>query len=908
MWEGVGLHGDLRLATQPVSLRAFQPHFRQCPRAAAAAGVPGGSGAWAGSRGRRAAAAAHRARHAAATAQELLAGAVTLPLPALTPVLEADAVPPPERWASHGDLLAGCEPGAAPLRVALLLSGGVDSSLALHLLRAAGHEEDFRNSWDACPWEEDLSYCRQVCAQLGVPLEIVPLTAQYWDRVVAHCLGEIRAGRTPNPDVLCNSRVKFGAFFEHLEAAHGGRFDRIASGHYARLLRPAPGGGGGGGGGEGTNGGIGGGGHVALALTPDAVKDQTYFLAHLSQAQLARTMFPLGCLAKAQVRALAAAARLPNQARRDSQGICFLGKVQFSEFVAEHLGEWPGPIVEEESGNVLGYHRGFWFHTVGQRRGVPLSGGPWYVARKDPRANTVYVSCRYHDSPKRRDAFACGAFSWTSPARPDPRAPLYVKVRHGPHAYTCALELEGCEGPAQVGRVAIDGNDQGLAAGQFAAFYQGVVCLGSAVILGGESHVVTAVVQRPTDGRVLLVQRSDKVGSFKLHWGGVSGFIEPGADWVLLSDLAALQTVARLDETLARLILPPSQEDKLALLAADRAHGAAELAVRAVEALGREAQRAACGGGGGDEEGPAAFEQLRNFGYALATCRPSMPAIANAVAAVLAEAQRDLQARATAFPPSRVEAGAAVVRAARAALAELLARGTALRRAVRGLLRDGQTVMTLSRSSSVETAVVEAAAEGLRLSAIVCESRPLCEGAALARTWAAAGVDVTVITDAQAAIFAPRADVVLLGADRVTERAVHNKAGSALLALAARAAGVPVYAAADTGKLSAGGVSELAHPSGGLAAAGEAREEGEEEMAPEEVVAAWSQLQQVQGQQAEPLPASVRVRNVYFEAVPWELLSGGLVTEEGRLEAAAVHERLAALRATQRLAFDIRDE
>ena len=136
-------------------------------------------------------------------------------------------------------------------------------------------QEDFRNYWDACPWEEDLAYARAVCDQARVPLKVVPLTAQYWERVVAHSLGEIAAGRTPNPDVLCNSRIKFGAFLEHIAASHGGAFDRVASGHYARLER-APGC------------------APALRLSADDAKDQTYFLAGLSPQQLAAAMFPLG--------------------------------------------------------------------------------------------------------------------------------------------------------------------------------------------------------------------------------------------------------------------------------------------------------------------------------------------------------------------------------------------------------------------------------------------------------------------------------------------------------------------------------------------------------------------------------------------------------------------------------------
>ncbi|KAL4513361.1 hypothetical protein Ndes2437B_g00573 [Nannochloris sp. 'desiccata'] len=364
------------------------------------------------------------------------------------PIVALETVPPYEEWHRHPELLTGCEPDSAPLSIALLLSGGVDSTLALHLLHAAGHhvtayylqiwfQEDFRNFWDACPWEEDLEYCRAACDRLGVELKVVPLSQQYWDRVVAHCISEVRSGRTPNPDVLCNSRVKF---------------------------------------------------EPRLALTPDAIKDQTYFLAHLSPSQLANTLFPLGNLTKPQVRALAAAAALPNQDRKDSQGICFLGKVRFSEFIKEHLGEWPGPIIEEESGQVLGYHQGFWFHTVGQRKGIPLHGGPWYVTRKDPKGNAVYISRQYHEgkAPGRRGDFFCEKFSWTTETlKIDLEKPLQCKVRHGPNLYECTMEILDTEeggGEIKKARIGLNGIDQGLAEGQYAVFYQNGYCLGCAVI------------------------------------------------------------------------------------------------------------------------------------------------------------------------------------------------------------------------------------------------------------------------------------------------------------------------------------------------------------------------------------------------------------------------------------------
>lgn len=263
-------------------------------------------------------------------------------------------------------------PHKNPLKVAVLVSGGVDSSVALRLLHAAGHsctafylkiwfQEDFENYWSECPWEDDLKYAKGVCDQVDVPLEVVHLTDEYWNNVVSYIIEEYKCGRTPNPDVLCNTRIKFGAF---MDAISGMEFDFVASGHYAKIVHASteqldeP---------------------SVLELSKDMVKDQTYFLSHLSQAQLKRLIFPLGCIQKDEVRMLAKSFNLPNQERKDSQGICFLGKIKFSEFVARHIGESEGIILEAENGDYLGNHRGFWFYTIGQRQGLRLPGGPWYA-------------------------------------------------------------------------------------------------------------------------------------------------------------------------------------------------------------------------------------------------------------------------------------------------------------------------------------------------------------------------------------------------------------------------------------------------------------------------------------------------------------------------------------------------
>jgi len=377
------------------------------------------------------------------------------------------------------------------MATALLLSGGVDSSVALVRLLEAGErdvaafylkvwlEEELAGFGD-CPWEEDLAFVRRVCDQLGVPLRVVPLQREYRERVVEYALAELRAGRTPSPDVLCNRRIKFAAFLDAIGASDGkgglrpGGIETVASGHYARRIDTADG--------------------PLLATAADPVKDQTYFLAQLTRDQLGRCHFPLGDLTKHQVREIAAAHGLPTASRPDSQGICFLGEIPFDAFVRAHLGERPGPIREVDSGRILGEHRGHWFYTVGQRKGLGLSGGPWFVVGKDVADDTIWVTHGDRLPAHAPDRFMVPAPHWIAgpPTPPDssPAAgPLRVRVRHGPATAGCTLETR----PDGSLHVRLDTPDPGLAPGQFAVFYQGEICLGG----GAMEPVTTAAVGHP---------------------------------------------------------------------------------------------------------------------------------------------------------------------------------------------------------------------------------------------------------------------------------------------------------------------------------------------------------------------------------------------------------------------------
>ena len=348
------------------------------------------------------------------------------------------------------------------MKIAVLLSGGVDSSVALSLLKKEGHDitafylkiwlqDEFTFLGD-CPWEDDLNYVRRVCSKLDIPFEILSLQNEYWDNVVTYAITEIKAGRTPNPDIFCNSLIKFGQFYDKIDNS----FEKVATGHYANV--------------EFNNG------KFLLKKSPDPVKDQTYFLAYLTQKQISRALFPIGHYRKLEIRNFAHEFGLPNMDRKDSQGICFLGKIKFNEFIRHHLVEIKGEILEFETGKNLGIHNGYYYYTIGQRSGLGLSGGPWFVVKKDINTNIIYVS-REDITKRAKDNFTTGNFNWITGSAPE-EGNYQVKIRHGASFFKCNLMFLD-DNKADV---KIDKPDQGIASGQFAVFYQGDICIGGGII------------------------------------------------------------------------------------------------------------------------------------------------------------------------------------------------------------------------------------------------------------------------------------------------------------------------------------------------------------------------------------------------------------------------------------------
>lgn len=265
-------------------------------------------------------------------------------------------------------------------RIALLLSGGVDSAVVLHVLCSQGFKPDCfyikigpeeKEDWD-CTSEEDLEMATALCHRYECKLEVVDCHREYWDKVTKYTMDKVRMGFTPNPDVMCNRLIKFGAFYDK----KGHEYDLIATGHYAETEIDAEG-------------------RKWLVTSPDPVKDQTDFLAQIYDWQLQKALFPIGGLYKEEVRHIAEENHLVNAKRKDSQGICFLGKINYNDYLRRYLGEWEGDAIEMETGKLVGKHKGHWFCTIGQRKGLGFGGGPWFVIKKDIEKNIIYLSHGY---------------------------------------------------------------------------------------------------------------------------------------------------------------------------------------------------------------------------------------------------------------------------------------------------------------------------------------------------------------------------------------------------------------------------------------------------------------------------------------------------------------------------------
>ncbi len=354
-------------------------------------------------------------------------------------------------------------------RVIVGMSGGVDSSVAALLLKRAGHEVTglFMKNWEDddseefCSARQDLIDAAAAADVIGIDLEVVNFSAEYKERVFADFLREYQAGRTPNPDVLCNSEIKFRAFLDH---AMGLGAEKIATGHYAQVRQFL--------------------GEWQLMKAEDGTKDQSYFLYRLNQEQLSKTVFPVGHLYKREVRRIAEEAGLPNHAKKDSTGICFIGERPFREFLARYLPKQPGEIRVLDSDRVVGRHEGLMYYTLGQREGLGIGGvrgaaeEPWFVAGKDMARNVLYV-VQGHDHPALlRDRLVARQLSWISGRPPHTHWVYSAKTRYRQPDAACEVEhvdADRCE-------IAFAAPQWAVTPGQSVVVYESLVCLGGGII------------------------------------------------------------------------------------------------------------------------------------------------------------------------------------------------------------------------------------------------------------------------------------------------------------------------------------------------------------------------------------------------------------------------------------------
>ena len=352
-------------------------------------------------------------------------------------------------------------------KVIVGMSGGVDSSVSALLLREQGYRVEglFMKNWEEddgteyCTAKEDFADAQAVADTLGIPLHGANFAAEYWDNVFEHFLEEYRAGRTPNPDILCNREIKFRAFLDYALTLGA---DAIATGHYARSGQAD--------------------GHGTLLKGLDGNKDQSYFLHAVGHRELEQTLFPLGAMAKPEVRKLAEQHGLATAKKKDSTGICFIGERRFADFLQQYLPAQPGDILSLE-GELLGRHQGLMYHTIGQRQGLGIGGlanhseAPWYVVEKDLERNVLLVAQGNEHPALFKSALFTGEVLWIAGNEPDLPLSCCAKVRYRQADQACTVRRQGAGY-----EVIFEHPQRAVTPGQSVVFYQGERCLGGGVI------------------------------------------------------------------------------------------------------------------------------------------------------------------------------------------------------------------------------------------------------------------------------------------------------------------------------------------------------------------------------------------------------------------------------------------
>lgn len=351
-------------------------------------------------------------------------------------------------------------------RVFLGMSGGVDSSLSASLLLEAGHQVVgvYMKNWSQdlpgarCPWAEDLADAKRVAVRLGIDFRVYDFEKEYKSRVVDYMIAEYRAGRTPNPDIMCNQEVKFKLF---VETALSDGADLIATGHYAQVRQNQQG-------------------SFELLQAVDQKKDQTYFLYRVSQEALSKTLFPIGHLQKSEVRELAQARGLITAQKKDSVGICFVGQVSLEEFLSQYIDLKPGKFIEAETGKELGWHKGVPFYTLGQRHGLDLGGGlPYYVVAKSVEQNEVLVSRKLNQGAMWTERVELSDLHWIN--SPDQNGQTYqVRTRHQASLVPARLNLK--EVSSQEAELVFETAQRAITPGQSVVVYDGEICLGGGIV------------------------------------------------------------------------------------------------------------------------------------------------------------------------------------------------------------------------------------------------------------------------------------------------------------------------------------------------------------------------------------------------------------------------------------------